>query len=67
MRIGWLEIKLNKSIKGKGENKSVKLVVTGVCQDQCLRDLEKQCKEKKIDIIATNLPVLGTFPLGDKD
>lgn len=61
MKIGFLEITIAKS--ESPQNDKGTLVVTGNCSEDKLKKLENHCAEKKIKIIATNLPVLGVFNL----
>lgn len=61
MKIGFLEIKIVKTELPQNDKGS--LVVTGNCSDEKLQAFEKHCEEKKIKVIATNLPVLGVFNL----
>jgi len=45
------------------DEKKVKLVVTGQCKDECLRKIEKDCREQGVKVVATSAPVLGVFNL----
>ena len=45
------------------DEKKVKLIVTGTCKEDCLRKIEKDCREQGVKVVATNTPVLGVFEL----
>lgn len=57
-------MKLFKRKKNKKEKEStVKLIVTGCCKPEKLRELEKNCKKKGVKVVATSEPILGVFDL----
>jgi len=52
-----------KKDKEEHKHKNVRLIVTGVCKENDMKNLEKQMESKGVKAVVTSIPVLGQFDI----